>query len=386
MANRFMMFPDATGGFLDKGLDLLGVGGGGGGSKTPPGVMPRGTTRLPAVRTQQLHKTADPYAGQRGQTGQGETQAPTGWDMTGAGVGEQYWDQNQGRFGPGGEGSDFWQQNKGAFGSPGQGEQFWNQAMGAWNQRLQQPKTNRAEEAYQQIQGQMPDLATDPGLDPYYQRAMQETERRMNRQAMATGQLGSSVANASMGNAMSGLAAERANREAEYNLARSADSRNWQGLGLSAAQGADQTGLAGQNADLGWVTGMGGLGLSTQGAGLGRTVAGMESGMNLDQLDLARLQAGMSGAMGAQDLRRTRGRDYMSDLQAMAGMSLPMVANTYGGMLDADDAWMQSMLGTSLGGGREMLNQDYRKSEGILGGVGAAGDMFGNIMGGFGGG
>ncbi len=101
--------------------------------------------------------------------------------------------------------------------------------------------SNRADEFYQQFLSQMPDIKTDPGLEPYYANARRKASEDINRQMAARGMWGSSAAGDMIGEAMVNLNAEQANRESQYYLDRLAEQRGWQSTGGNLASSADSS-------------------------------------------------------------------------------------------------------------------------------------------------
>jgi hypothetical protein len=116
--------------------------------------------------------------------------------------------------------------------------------------------SNRADEFYQQFLGQIPDFKSDPGLQPYYDRAREKSAEDINRQMAARGMWGSSAAGGMIGEAMPDLGAEQANREAEYYLNLLGEQRNWQGLGGQLAGSADTSSRGKAANELAWTQGL----------------------------------------------------------------------------------------------------------------------------------
>lgn len=279
--------------------------------------QPQGQAPAQPQQQQPQQPQQDPMAGKRfGHQAPGSggmTQAPEGFDFRSPGVGEQFFNQQQG-----------------AFAAPGQGEQFWNQVQGKFNQ----PRATQ--EQYEQFQG-------GPGFDAYYDRAKERTLGSMNDQLAARGVHGSSAGMDMIGQALTDLEAQRANREADYRLQEAQ-------TGGQLAQAAD----AGRLADIGT---FGNLAFGAQDALQGRTMQGMDA------------------AAAAQGLHRQRGRDYMADLFRPASTAAGLQNQAFSGMIGGDQALLDSMLGLDMTRGREALNQDYRRSEKVMSDAGALFDM-----------
>ena len=89
-----------------------------------------------------------------------------------------------------------------------------------------------AEAYWQHVQGNTP-----ASLDPYYARARARTSADMNNQLAARGQFGSTAGMGMLGNALSNLSAEQANREADYALRQMGQMGSLAGQAQSAQQG-----------------------------------------------------------------------------------------------------------------------------------------------------
>ena len=177
-----------------------------------------------------------------------------------------------------------------------------------------------AEQYWQQMkpQGDLPGL---PGLDPYYERARERTSGDINKQLGARGMFGSSVGMGMLGDALGGLGAEQANREADYALARQRGQQSQQGL-------------------------MGQLAGQAQAAQQGRIG------------DLWNYQMSLANALSAPYL------DQMNRLS------------------EEDQALLQAALHPETGLAREAANQGYRTEERIWSDAERGAGLFGNVLGG----
>lgn len=255
--------------------------------------------------------------------GQGISNAPFQPHSTGPGIqpGQVGTDPNF-NFGAPGAGENFFQQNQGAFTAPTQSGQFFNQAVQQYPNAPQ--TTNFSGQEYGNFQ--RPDIAADPGLDPYYQRAASRLSEGLNREFASRGMMGSSSALDALGEGLGGLSAEQANREAAYNLQRLGEQRAWEQLGGQLAGQADAGSRAGSQNELAWLTGMGNL-------------AGQA-----DQTKLAGLMGGMNASLGAQDAMRGRGQDFFNNLLQASGMMGGMTGNAYDQMFGMDAQMMNNAL------------------------------------------
>lgn len=261
------------------------------------------------------------------------TEQPKGWDMRGAGTGEQFWDRNQGRVQGPSQTTQAYQDAKDTFAAPGQGEQYWQQVQGKFNQ-----PTN-AQGAYDRAAKQ----SADPGLGAYYDRAKQTTANSMNDQLAAMGLMGSSVGGYQMGQALSNLDAERANREADFTLRQN---QALSQMGSTAdTQNQNLLGQGGQMAN------------AAEQLGLTRNTYGINAANAADSADLSRFNAGMAGAMGAQDARRTRAQDMFSNVYGPANALAGIVGDAQNSVIGNDKEYLDAVLAAE--GGRAKDNANY---------------------------
>ena len=288
----------------------------------------------------------DPYAGQRfGQAPQGgQTQAPTGWDMSSPGVAEQYWQQQQGRYTQPGATQQQWGNAQGQYGRQGQAEAHWDQIKGGVGQPTYSEQTMK-----------------DPGLGGYYDRAKQRTLGSMNDQLAARGVYGTSAGADQVGMALTDLESQRANREADY--------------ALRQAGQADQA----RNAQM---STFGGLAQGAQGAMLNRLNSGMNAAGMADSSDLARLAQGMNAAATSQGLRRQRAQDYMQNLYAPTQGLMGMNMGGLGQMIGADQDLFGSILASALGQGQSAYGMAERDAQEHRGDMKMIMEMIGSFMGG----
>lgn len=192
--------------------------------------------------------------------------------------------------------------------------------QGGYNQKFDISGPGAAESFWQQMkpQAQLPEL---PGLDPYYQRARERTAADVNKQIGARGMFGSSVGLDQLGNALGGLSAEQANREAQYALDRQRGQQS-------------QTGLMGQLA--------------------GQAQAAQQGRIG----DLWNYQMSLANQLAAPYL------DQMNRLS------------------EEDQALLQAALHPETGLAREAANQGYRTEERIWSDAERGAGLFGNLLGG----
>lgn len=200
----------------------------------------------------------------------------------------------------------------------------------------------RSGQMFDELGNLIPDLPIDPNLGAYYDRAKARAADTINTELAARGAYGSSGGLGRLSDAMVGLEAERANREAQYGLDRAAELRGWQGLRSETGAAADlndvrrsseerlwlsnlmDSALAGDElalervqtaGDLGFRAGDQALerfGQQTEGQQaasqeeLDRFEAGMEAVGQLDETEVARIIAGsgVATAADAQEVQR----------------------------------------------------------------------------------
>lgn len=260
------------------------------------------------------------------------------------GAGETYFGQNAGRFNQPTASGSYFTQVQNQYGKPPQG-------------------TNFGQQEYQNFH--RPDLAQDPGLNPYYARAADRLSQGVNREFASRGMYGSSAALNQLSDGLVGLNAEQANREAQYNLQRMAEQRAWEQLGGQLAGQADANSLQGNQQQLAWLMGMGNL-------------AGQS-----DSANLAQLMGGMNASNMAQQLAANRAQQYIANMMGLSGAMAGMTGESYGDMLGTDAGLMNNSLMFESGLAQlalqqSLYNQQRQKADpawakGMLGGGGKGG-------------
>lgn len=276
---------------------------------------------------------------------------------------------------------------------------------------------NEPTQFYQQHMANRPNVSGEPGLDQYYDTAVNRALEDMERVTAARGQYGGTAAQDMEGRRITELRAEQSNREADYNLRKLAEERAWEGLGGSLAgmsseskrgwtgtlgnlaQASDATKLAnllggGQIAGqadtaalskvLGMIQGAQGADAALQNRlGLAADLAG-----GSDAAKMQRLLGSLGIALPIQGVETDRQRQPFEDLlpiiQGITGITQP----AYGGMFTSDQEALESGAGLSGGASKENMTQGQLQGE-------AWGNVFGKLMelftgptggGGFGGG
>jgi hypothetical protein len=183
------------------------------------------------------------------------------------------------------------------------GQQSWTTGAAGLNDLFASRTQNltREQDNLNRLIAQRPELQNDMGLDPYYQNAQRQSIEGINQNLAARGAYGSSAADDQIKETIQNLNADRANREAAYNLQRSAENRAWeteigqQTGSLSGHQlSYDQLGQAGISDLLKTKSGydLAGAGLSGD---LGKLRLGYDQGISGAEGDLGKLYQGFGG-------------------------------------------------------------------------------------------
>ncbi|HLS87100.1 MAG TPA: hypothetical protein VK043_12460 [Burkholderiales bacterium] len=209
--------------------------------------------------------------------------------LSGPGQGDQYWNKVSGQFqdpfageqytreatqnfSPTGAAGAFYDQAQGQYDQftnyqgPGNTQGQYNASSGALSggtageghmeQLLQQQGTtgtfsdpNRAAGQYEQTQGAFGDMPI-ADFDPFYDRARQLATQDYNRQSAGRGVYGSSEALSGVGNVITDIEAQRANRSFDAEMQRAQEQRARQQLLGEQARMGDLSGIEGYKANL----------------------------------------------------------------------------------------------------------------------------------------
>jgi hypothetical protein len=276
-----------------------------------PLTAPGNNLTNPGYDEQALHLTQnrlleDPFGGyqqnyaqQAGQASQGEGYLNQNLgSLNGPGEGEQYWNQVQGQFQdpfageqyarqatqnmtPNGPASAFYDQAMGQYGdftgysgpqnaqgqygqaqqqlgNGTQGQQGLSQLAGQYDQIGQYGDPNLAAGQYAQTQGAFGDMPI-ANFDPFYDRARQLGVQSYNQGAAGRGVYGSSEALSGVGNVITDIEAQRANRSFDAEMQRAQEQRMRQQLLGEQARAGDLSSLAAFGANLAGVETFGNL-------------------------------------------------------------------------------------------------------------------------------
>lgn len=335
---------------------------------------------------------------QKGQQAYNPTQSPYGMDQTQQGVGEQYWENNQQkwgnspqmdwassklpRFDNAGFGETFNQNNINQFGQAGQGQQFWNQVQGKFNTQGQYGGPNLAAESYNRTVGQIPG-SLQPSFDKAFDRAKETAVGDANSQAAARGAYGSSQALNNVGNVITDIEAQRANRASDFALQDSQNQANWQGLAGQQGRAADQSSMQGFGTNLQGIQSFGDMAFNAEGQdlnrdrfassvgfgiqdqGFGRVGQGTQLAMGLDSADLNRTNSGFAAANQAQNQRDGRIQGAFDNTRNMQNDLTGFFGGQYDQLFGADYQMQQDAMNAGLGLTAEARNQGYRDQEGM---------------------
>lgn len=262
-------------------------------------------------------------------------------DFSKPGAAETYFDQNKGKWSPGTtQGQTWWNENQGKFG-PGVADEYWNGISGRQAPQI----SNNAQGAYDQFQRSAP-----ADMSSYYDNAVRKTGEGIERAYAARGMRGNSSELDQLSEATGNLRGQEAQANANYGLQRG-------GLAGNLASGADVSSGRINNADLGWLTGVGNLGLGVQNSDLNRLLGAAGVAGNLDSNTLNWMNSGMNAALGAQGAERTRGQDFFGNNLAAANAQNSTMVPIYLQMLQNDAALQQAAIDASTGYAREGANQ-----------------------------
>lgn len=335
--------------------------------ETRTAVDPRGA----ATAANQNLRGYGSFAGPGSYPGAGAQPAPPPGELEGPGALEQAYAEHGGEFFAPGPSQQFFENNQGAFTQPGSAEQYFNKISGAQAPRAE----NRADQAFDTYQREMPAMLEAPDLGSYYDVAEERAQRSLADAQAARGVFGSSVASGQAGDISRGLNAERANREADYNLARNADRRaTLEGLS-GAGRAGDITDLANAGNEMGWRAMLGNLAGSADANALGRLGLGVSASGAASGERRGGLSAGMSAAGLAQGAEEGRLRGGLQDVAGLYSMLSSLGLGTYGDELAADSALQDAVLGGGIAGASNAYNMDEANRQQFFGDVGALGNV-----------
>lgn len=276
-----------------------------------------------------------------------------------------------------GAATDFWNQYGSQFGQPSAAGQYFNSVSGKSAPTTQ----NRSDQAYEQYQREMPSILQAPDLGTYYDQAQARTLRGITNDQTSRGLYGSSAGAGVAGDAIANLQAQRANREADYNLARNADRRASLSGASDAARAGDITDLANGQLDLSWMSGMGNLASGADSSRLTGLATGMSAAGNASDERLRGLSGGMAAAGASQGAEQNREQGQLADLQRIYQMLTGTALGSYGSELSADDALMGGQFGAETAGKTNAYTMDQNAQQRPMTDLGAILDLYKSLQG-----
>lgn len=230
---------------------------------------------------------------------------------------------------------------------PGAAQNFWDQNQNTFADNM--GAGNPLNAALSSFQSNRPDLANDPGLSPFYENAKRRAMESIDAQAASRGAYGSSAALDQGTEAFTNLEAERANREADYNLQRAAENRAWETLG-----GNLSSNLA--SSQLGW----GNLGAGAAGQAGSETLGRQSAAGNVanaqGNLEMNRDATFMTAAQIAQAMREGRLGDMFNRVAGMGDRGANIFLGATGQAGGQDAATFDASMGAGQAAGQAGVN------------------------------
>lgn len=305
--------------------------------------------------------------------GGGGEMPPGDFDQSQPGSAEQFYEANQNAWTQPSATSNYNEQNSDFLYGPTESGSYFDSVQGT---PMEQNPGN-TQGYFDQFQNPVAQL---PGLDAYYDRQRQTTGQSINDQFGSRGMYNSSEALGQISDAMVGLGAEQANREADYELQRLAEDRAWTALGGDLARSADDSALGWAGYGNDFRSTMGDLAGSADEAERGRYETGVRGSALEDEARLLGLNSGMSAATAAQGARRGRTQDFFSNVYAPAAATSDMMGDAFKDLFESDEQLFQDFLAWMTGTQAEALGRDDRTSEKIKADERHAMDMMKDFM------
>jgi hypothetical protein len=221
-------------------------------------------------------------------------------NLTAPGPGQVAWNQHGQDFFQAGPAQQWNDMHGGEFLKPDANQQAWDRFQRQGTMR------NDSQTEYDAFGKRRPNIATEPGYGSYYDNAVKNTLGSLNTELAARGAYGSSVGLGQVGKSVTDLRSQqaKAKEEAQYNLDRLAEQRQWDTLGGSLARNSDltrqgnldTTGTLANNASQSRMAGLIGGANSAVAAGNERMnglVNGIGGAVNVDQSRTNRIQTAL---------------------------------------------------------------------------------------------
>jgi hypothetical protein len=233
-----------------------------------------------------------------------------------------------------GAAESFFGANQGGYTAPGYGDAFTKAMMGQYGNGSNLPSTsNNAQGAYDAFKAG----PTSAGLDPYYQNANRIADTGINNAMASRGLYGSSAADSQISASHTNLAADQANRTADFDLRRAQE-------GGALASNADQSSVANSANQRGWGTALGTLAAST------------------DASDINRLNSGVNAASTAETQMQDRTQNAFSNKMAMADRLAAVLGGANTNAQTTDQTSQENAANLRLGQGADAANAAVAKA------------------------
>jgi hypothetical protein len=261
------------------------------------------------------------YSGPQNTQGQYNQSAQS---LAGGTQGEQGLGQLAGQYGSigqyqgGNQASSQYQQN--AASGPLAAQQFYDQVAGSYGSMGQYSDPNLAAGQYAQTQQAFGDLPI-ANFDPFYDRARQLGVQDYNRQAAGRGVYGSSEALSGVGNVITDIEAQRANRSFDAEMQRAQEQRARQELLGNQARMGDLSSLAAFGANLSGLETYGGLANNAGAQTLGQQTMLGNQARAADQTALEAFNSNLRGVDTFANVNNMQGNLELSRNELLGNMA-----------------------------------------------------------------
>lgn len=205
---------------------------------------------------------------------------------------------------------------------------------------------------------QMPDLASDPGLAPYYEDAKRRVQESVDNWGASAGRYGTSAALEIGADEMARLEGERALNEANYALDRSAEQRGWV---------TDVGGLAG-DADAGrqdrW-EGQTDLASDISNQEWDQKIESVAVANGVDAGELGRLLGGATVAIGAETMGNAEKSLLLDSIAKLLPMLMQTTTDAYGNVIQGGDAAQNADIALAFKQIESELELDKKQSDSL---------------------
>lgn len=223
-----------------------------------------------------------------------------------------------GQYQGGNQANSQYQQN--AASGPMAAQQFYDQVAGSYGSMGQYNDPNLAAGQYAQTQQAFGDLPI-ANFDPFYDRARQLGVQDYNRQAAGRGVYGSSEALSGVGNVITDIEAQRANRSFDAEMQRAQEQRARQELLGNQARMGDLSSLAAFGANLSGLETYGGLANAAGNQTLGQQTMLGNQARAADQTALDAFNSNLAGVSTFANVNNMQGNLELSRNELLGNMA-----------------------------------------------------------------